>query len=86
MVIDLKKKVKVSDSLEFRLDFLKVLFFLLLEFLIRRCWVENFRVRLKFDRICEELRFIKGLFLRGELFVCKIFFYIIGVCLIFYFI
>ncbi|XP_024360941.1 uncharacterized protein [Physcomitrium patens] len=64
--IDLKKKVKASDSPESRPDLSKVSFPPLLESLIRRCWAENSRVRPKFDRICEELRFIKGLLLRGD--------------------
>jgi serine/threonine protein kinase len=45
-----------------------------LQSLIQRCWAPNHRSRPDFNRICLELRYIKGLLLRGAFLMCCIFF------------
>ena len=62
-------KKQVKDSAEFRPNLQNGTGSLRLESLIQRCWDGNFRSRPDFDRICHELRYIKGLLLRGDQFL-----------------
>jgi len=68
----LKKEVKGNG--DFRPDLQQVSGRLRLESLIQRCWDSKHRSRPDFKRICPELRYIKGLLLRGAFLMCCIFF------------
>jgi serine/threonine protein kinase len=52
---------------------------LLLKSLIKSCWAGNFHSRPLFPEICQELRYIKGLLLRGEFLTSSIIFPSIGI-------
>ena len=67
-----KKAVKGNG--DFRPDLQQGYGPLRLESLIRRCWAPNHRSRPDFNRICPELRYIKGLLLLGAFLMCCIFY------------
>jgi hypothetical protein len=66
-----KKDVKENGN--FRPDLQQGSGPLRLESLIERCWDDDRHSRPDFDRICTELRYIKGLLLRGAFLMCCIF-------------
>jgi len=67
-MVAFKKKVKGNG--DFRPDLQQGYGPLRLESLIRRCWAPNHRSRPNFNRICPELRYIKGLLLLGAFLMC----------------
>ena len=67
----LKNEVKRNG--DFRPDLQQVSGRVRLESLIQRCWDSKHRSRPDFKRICPELRYIKGLLLRGAFLMCCIF-------------
>ena len=69
---DFKKEVKVNG--DFRPDLQQGDGPPRLKSLIQRCWAPNHRSRPDFERICQELRYIKGLLLRGAFLMWCIFF------------
>jgi serine/threonine protein kinase len=66
-------KKEVKENGDFRPDLQQGEGPLRLESLIERCWAHNHRSRPDFDIICPELRYIKGLLLRGAFLMCCIF-------------
>ena len=71
-LIAIKKKVKGNG--DFRPDLQQGSGHPRLKSLIQRCWAPNHRSRPDFNRICLELRYIKGLLLRGAVLMWCIFF------------
>jgi hypothetical protein len=66
-------RIEVKRNGNFRPDLQQGSGSLRLESLIQRCWAKDHHPRPDFDRICRELRYIKGLLLRGAFLMCCIF-------------
>jgi hypothetical protein len=67
-MVAFKKEVKGNG--DFRPDLQQGDGPLRLESLIRTCWAANHRSRPNLNRICPELRYIKGLLLLGAFLMC----------------